>query len=286
MLHSSQWTTSLKCLKDNGYGELPEELGQEALDIFFDMRQGKAESIQDYIFREEILTVAFQKDAAIDLDEKIREYWLMGTSNLTEREISGIKIITQGQTQLAQVKKAITQTIVAKKREEVRDDLLEAGDRARDRPGGYAEAPNFRLHGNSDDDQADMISESESNCSEQWYELDGQEQEALMSLRDARKKLHHATKSRRFYAKRWRPCKEHRKIHRRVEESDVVQSMWCHRSLGRRLLTACQKPQEEIPSATGKGKSCRLRREKSDGKGRGGSSNYAIVEVYNDGLTN
>ena len=73
------------------------------------MRQGKAESIQDYIFREEILTVALQKDTAIDLDEKIRGYWLMRTSNLTEREISGVKIITQGQTQLAQVKKAITQ---------------------------------------------------------------------------------------------------------------------------------------------------------------------------------
>ena len=100
----------------------------------------------------------------------------MRTSNLTEREISGIKIITQGQTQLAQVKRAITQTIVAKKREEVRDDLREAGDRARDRPGGYAEALDFHLHGNSDDDQADTISESELNCSEQWYELDGQEQ--------------------------------------------------------------------------------------------------------------
>ena len=116
----------------------------------------------------------------------------MRTSNLTEREISGIKIITQGQTQLAQVKRAITQTIVAKKREEFRDDLREAGDRARDRPGGYAEAPNFHLHGNSDDDQTDTISESESNCSEQWYELDGE---------DARKKLQHATKSRRFYPK-------------------------------------------------------------------------------------
>ena len=77
----------------------------------------------------------------------------MRTSNLSEREISGIKIITQGQTQLAQVEKAITQTIVAKKREEVRDDLREAGDRAR------AEAPNFHIHGNSDDDQADTISE-------------------------------------------------------------------------------------------------------------------------------
>ena len=69
----------------------------------------------------------------------------MRTSNLTEREISGNKIITKGQTQLAQVKKAITQTIVAKKREVVRNDFREAGDRARDRPGGYAEAPNFHL---------------------------------------------------------------------------------------------------------------------------------------------
>ena len=233
----------IQYLKDNGYGEFPEELGQEALDIYFDMRQGKAESFQDYIFREEILTVALQKDTAIDLDEKIRGYWLMRTSNLT-----------QGQTQLAQVKRAITQTIVAKKREEVRDNLREAGDRARDRPGAHAEAPHFHLHGNSDDDQADTIPESESNCSEQWYELDGQEQEALISLRDARRKLQHATKSRRFYPKRWRPCKEHRKIHRRVEESDVVQSMWCHRSLGRRLLTACQKPQEEIPLCEGQRK--------------------------------
>ena len=95
----------MKCLKDNGYGELLEELGQEALGNYFDMRQVKAESNQNF-FREEILTVALQKDTAIDLDEKIRGYWLMRTSNLTEREISGIKIITQGQTQFAQVKKS------------------------------------------------------------------------------------------------------------------------------------------------------------------------------------
>ena len=31
--------------------------------------------------------------------------------------------------------------------------IREAGDRAQDRPGGHAEAPNFHLHGNSDDDQ-------------------------------------------------------------------------------------------------------------------------------------
>ena len=73
---------------------------------------------------------------------------------------------------------------------------------ARDRPGGYAEAPNFHLHGISDDDQADMISESESTCSEQWYKLDGQEQEALIGLRDARKKLQHATKSKKILPER------------------------------------------------------------------------------------
>ena len=48
-------------------------------------------------------------------------------------------------------------------------------------------APNFHLHGNNDDDRADTISE-------QWH-LDGQEQEPLISLRDARKKLQHVGKS-------------------------------------------------------------------------------------------
>ena len=76
----------IKCFNDNGYGELPEELGQKALGNYFDMRQGKAESIQDCIFREEILTVALKKDTAIDLDEKIRGYWLMRTSNLTDEK--------------------------------------------------------------------------------------------------------------------------------------------------------------------------------------------------------
>ena len=74
----------IQCLKDNGYGELPEELGQEALDNYFDMRQGEAESILDYIFREEILTVVLQKDTAIDRDEKIRGYWLASKTTVME----------------------------------------------------------------------------------------------------------------------------------------------------------------------------------------------------------
>ena len=228
----------IKCLKDNGYGELPEELGQEALDNYFDMRQGKAESIQDYIFREEILTVALQKDTAIDLDEKIRGYWLMRTSNLTEREISGIKIITQGQTQLAQVKKAITQTIVAKKREEVRDDLREAGDRARDRPGGYAEAPNFHLHGNSDDDQADTTSEDAftHSCTSGhlvvskirvklfravvragWSRTRSSDQSERCT-----KETSTCDKIETILPKRWRPCKEHRHRTTRLWKSTTM----------------------------------------------------------------
>ena len=59
----SQFTVDniIQCLEDNGYGELPEELGQEALDNYFDMRQGKAESILENIFREELLTVALRR---------------------------------------------------------------------------------------------------------------------------------------------------------------------------------------------------------------------------------
>ena len=198
---------------------------------------------------------------------------MMRTSNLTEREISGIKIITEGQTQLAQVKKGTIQTIVARKREEVRDDLREAGDRARDRPGGCAEAPNFHPHGNSDDGQADAISESESNCSEQWYELDGQEQEALISLRDARKKLQHATKSRRFYPEGGGHA---RSTGKSIDELKKVTP--CNRcgAIGH-WEEDCTQParsrKKRSPSAKGKGKSRRFRREKPDGKGRGGSSN-------------
>ena len=51
----SQFTVDniIQCIQDNGCGELPVELGQEALDNYFDMRQGKAESMQDYCCSEE-----------------------------------------------------------------------------------------------------------------------------------------------------------------------------------------------------------------------------------------
>ena len=63
--------------------------------------------------------------------------------------------------------------------------------------------------------------------------------------------------------------------------------MWCHRSLRRRLLTACQEAVRRDPLCKGQRKKSSVqKREKSDGKGRGGSSNYPIVEVYNDGSKN
>ena len=37
---------NIKCLKDNGYGELPEELGQEALGNYFDMRQARLKAFR------------------------------------------------------------------------------------------------------------------------------------------------------------------------------------------------------------------------------------------------
>ena len=138
----------------------------------------------------------------------------MRTSNLTEREISGIKIITQGQTQLAQVKKAITQTIVAKKREEVWDDLREAGDRARDRPGGYAEAPNFHLHGNSDDDKAVTISESDSKLFRAVVRVGWPRTRSSDQSERCTTETSTCDKIEKIFPKRWRLCKEHRKIHR------------------------------------------------------------------------
>ena len=97
--------------------------------------------------------------------------------------------------------------MVAKKREEFRDDETEREtalvDTLRPRISFFMETVMMT--------KRTGFPESESNCSEQWYELDGQEQEAQISLRDARKKLQHATK--KILPKRWRPCKEHGKIH-------------------------------------------------------------------------
>ena len=113
--------------------------------------------------------------------------------------------------------------------------------------------------------------------------MDVQEQEALISLRDAREKLQHAKKSRRFYPKGGGRA---RSTGKSIDELKKVTP--CNRcgAIGHweeDCTQLARSRKKRSPSAKGKGKSRRFRREKSDGKGRAGSSNYPIVEVYNVG---
>ena len=96
---------NIETLRNNGYDNTLEEKGQEALENHFDMRQGKA--IQDYINREELMSLSLQRSTRVALDEKIRVHWLIRTSVSSEQEIAGIRIVTEGCTGLSLVKRAI-----------------------------------------------------------------------------------------------------------------------------------------------------------------------------------
>ena len=61
----------------------------------------------------------------IALDEKMRGCWPIRTSALSEQEIAGIRIVTEGSTGLSAVKMTIQQTIVSRRRKEVRDHRRE-----------------------------------------------------------------------------------------------------------------------------------------------------------------
>ena len=89
-----------------------EEKGEDALDNDFDTRQGKAEATQDHINREEMMSLSLQNSTEVALDEKMRGQWLMRTSALSEEEIAGIRIVTEGSTGVSAAKTAIQQTIV------------------------------------------------------------------------------------------------------------------------------------------------------------------------------
>ena len=56
------------------YRDTLEEKGQEALDNYFDMRQGKHDAIQEYINREEVMSLSLQNLTKIALDEKMCGY--------------------------------------------------------------------------------------------------------------------------------------------------------------------------------------------------------------------
>ena len=129
-LRTSLWTASSR-----RSGDTLEEKGQEALHNYFDMRQSKAEAIQDNINREEMMSLSLQNSTKIALDEKVRGNWLMYTSASSEQEIACIRIVTERSTGLYAVKRTILQTIVSRWREEVRDDRREQEDRAHDTTG-------------------------------------------------------------------------------------------------------------------------------------------------------
>ena len=57
-----------------------------------------------------MMSILLQNEANTALDEKMRGYWLIGTSALTEQEISGVRVITLMGNGLSDVRNAIHQT--------------------------------------------------------------------------------------------------------------------------------------------------------------------------------
>ena len=87
-------------------------------------------------------------------------------------------------------------------------------DRARDRHGGYAEAPNFHLDGDSDDDQKDRISESEVKLFRAAVRAGWPRTRSSDQSEGCTKETSTCDEVEKILPKRWRPCQEHRKIHR------------------------------------------------------------------------
>ena len=61
-----------KTLETNGYGEEEDERQFEVLDTYLDLAQGKAETVTDYVAREELAAVGLKKYAKIELPSKLR----------------------------------------------------------------------------------------------------------------------------------------------------------------------------------------------------------------------
>ena len=122
-----------KTLETNRYGEEEDERQFEVLDTCFDFAQGKAETVTDYVAREELAAVGLKKYAKIDLPSKLRGYWVMRTCRLHEAEKLNIRVLTRGETDLKDIKTAINKLIGRANREAIRDSRRDAEDRQRDR---------------------------------------------------------------------------------------------------------------------------------------------------------
>ena len=104
------------------------------------------------------MALPLQKSTKIALDGKMRGRWVIRTSALSEQEIGGPRIVTEGSTGLSAVKWAIHQTIVSRRREEVRDDRREQEDRARDKTGSAGD----NIYTLSDGEETESFSDLES----------------------------------------------------------------------------------------------------------------------------
>ena len=76
----------VQTLKDDGYGDTPEEKCQEALDNYSDTRRGKAEAIQDYINCEEMNSLSLWNSTQTALDEKMRTSALSQASESSQTD--------------------------------------------------------------------------------------------------------------------------------------------------------------------------------------------------------
>ena len=119
----------IETFRNSGYGDTLEEKSQEARDNYCDMTQGR---VQVYNNREEMMSLSPQNSTTT-----MRGCWLARTSALSEQEIAGIRIVTEGSAGPA-VKWAIQQTIVSRRRVEGGDGRREQEDRAHDKTGSAA----------------------------------------------------------------------------------------------------------------------------------------------------
>ena len=165
----------------------PEE---EVLGNNFDMRQSPAEAIQDYINREEMLSLSLQNSTKIAPNDKMRGCWLIRASASSEQEIADIRIVTEGSAGLSALKKAIQLTFLSRGRKEVRDEQREEKDRARDKTGSAGDDFHTFSDGESKS-ETDLESLDEPDL---WYATDAKaERDAVIGLREAREKLQRAT---------------------------------------------------------------------------------------------
>ena len=143
-------------IRNNGYGTLLKRTVKRCWKTHFDMGQGKADAIQENTSRKEMKSLPLQNSTRIALDEKMRDYWLIRTSALSEQEIAGIPTVTERSTGLCALKKAIQQTIVSRPREEVRDDRREREDRARDKTSSAGDNFHTRSDGEKSESETDL----------------------------------------------------------------------------------------------------------------------------------